>query len=115
MVLVNFWRYPDPYQRFLIRIRNTDFLLNRGFELGQTEKLVLILGCPQSSSVDCVDAAERILVKLKQELGMQGIQILGRFNMVGGLYKKWNLQVNKEGNYLFFFSSAKSLILYFFK
>ena len=21
MVLVNFWRYPDPYQRFLIRIR----------------------------------------------------------------------------------------------
>ncbi|XP_023326152.1 uncharacterized protein LOC111699661 [Eurytemora carolleeae] len=35
---------------------------------GQTEKLVLILGCPQSSSVDCVDAAERILVNLKQEL-----------------------------------------------
>ena len=24
MVLVNFWRYPDPYQRFLIRIRNAD-------------------------------------------------------------------------------------------
>ena len=21
MVLVNFWRYPDPYKRFLIRIR----------------------------------------------------------------------------------------------
>ena len=21
MILVNFWRYPDPYQRFLIRIR----------------------------------------------------------------------------------------------
>ena len=21
MVMVNFWRYPDPYQRFLIRIR----------------------------------------------------------------------------------------------
>ena len=24
MVLVNFWRYPDPYQRFLIRIRPND-------------------------------------------------------------------------------------------
>ena len=23
MVLVSFWRYPDPHQHFLIRIRNT--------------------------------------------------------------------------------------------
>ena len=28
MVLVNFWRYPDPYQRFLIRIRNTAWIIH---------------------------------------------------------------------------------------
>ena len=38
MVLVNFWRYPDPYQRFLIRIRirirNTGWNYQRSTALG---------------------------------------------------------------------------------
>ena len=93
------------------------FLLNHGFELGQTEKLISILGCSQSSALDCVDTAERILFNLKQELGMQGTKFKGvyRIGSSRGIVEKWNLQDFKGGNDLFFFSCANSLILNFFK